>query len=140
MAFREKSAWIMVFALLLGGALYFQAVASLSAAGGSLASPTLSPVVGYTVALVVVAVIGHITAAVFGYRDAAAPADERDRRVADRAACMAGHVLAGGVVVSLGVYLFTGSGALLFYAVLASLMLGGVAGYLQQIVLYRRSV
>lgn len=49
-------------------------------------------------------------------------------------------LLASGALLSLLLYLLTGSGDLLFYTVFASLMLGQLAGYVSQIVLYRVAI
>ena len=140
MAFREISAWIMVLALLLGGALYVEAVADLSARLGDLAPPALPLVVVYTIVLVAVAVVGHLVASVLAFREATAPVDERDREIARRASQMSSYVLGAGVVLALGVYLLNQQGDLLFYLVFASLMLSNIAEYALQIVFYRRTV
>ena len=138
MAFREISAWIMVLALLLGGAFYVEAVMGLSAALGELAPPVLPLVVVYT--LVAVAIVGHVVAAVIAWRDAGAPADERDREIEKRASHLSSYVLGAGVVLALGVYLLNQQGDLLFYLVFASLMLSNLAEYALQIVFYRRAL
>lgn len=138
MAFREKSAWVMALALLAGGSVHFYVVASLSSAAGFLAPPLIPAVVGYTILLVLIAVVGNVILAVTAPRDAAAPQDERDRQVHQRAASVASNVLAIGVVLALGLYLLTGQGDALFYAVFASLMLSSLTEYLAVIVLYRR--
>ncbi|MEQ8858769.1 MAG: hypothetical protein RIC56_08985 [Pseudomonadales bacterium] len=138
MAFREKSAWVMALALLFGGAFYFYLVAQMSGAVGALAPPLVPTLVGYTVLMVVIAVVGHVLAAVTAPRDAAAPEDERDRQIVHRAGHLSSYVLAVGVVLALGGYLVTRDGDLLFYAVFGSLMLGSLVEYLTQIYLYRR--
>ena len=140
MAFREISAWIMVLALLLGGAFYVEAVMGLSAALGELAPPVLPLVVVYTMVLVAVAIVGHVVAAVIAWRDAGAPADERDREIEKRASHLSSYVLGAGVVLALGVYLLNQQGDLLFYLVFASLMLSNLAEYALQIVFYRRAL
>jgi len=140
MAFREKSAWIMVAALLLSGVLYGQAVLSLSADLGGLVPPNLPLVLTYTIVLLAIAVAGHVAAAISSYREADAPMDERERRIVERAAHLASYVLGAGVVLALGLYLFTQQGHLLFYVVFASLMLSNLAEYALQILLFRRSV
>lgn len=138
MAFQEKSAWVMALALVLGGAVYFYVVASLSSPAGFLAPPLIPAVVGYTILLVLIALVGNVILAVTAPRDAAAPRDERDRVVHQRAASASSAVLAVGVVLALGLYLLTGLGDALFYAVFASLMLSSLTEYLAVIVLYRR--
>lgn len=140
MAFREKSAWIMVAALLVSGALYGQAVLSLSADLGGLVPPTLPLVVAYTIVLVGIAVAGHVVAGISAYREADGAMDERERRIVERAAHLSSYVLGAGVVLALGLYLFTQQGHLLFYLVFASLMLSNLAEYAVQIMLFRRSV
>lgn len=140
MAYRELSAWIMVLALLLGGAFYVKAVADLSTGLGDLAPPALPLMVAYTVVLVAVAVAGHVVASVLAWREAAAPVDERDREIARRASQISSYVLGAGVVLALGVYLLNQRGELLFYLVFASLMLSSLAEYALQIVFYRRAV
>lgn len=140
MAFREKSAWIMVAALLVSGALYGQAVLSLSVDLGGLVPPNLPLVVTYTIVLVGIAVAGHVVAGIFSYREADGGMDERERRIVERAAHLSSYVLGAGVVLALGLYLFRQQGHLLFYLVFASLMLSNLAEYAVQILLFRRSV
>lgn len=139
-AFHEKSAWIMSLALLLGGAVYFGIVASLSAELGRLAPPNVPVVVVYTVVLVILAIIGHALVALLSPRDANSAYDERERRIVDRAGDLSGYVFGSGVLLSLALYLFTYDGNLLFYAVFASLMLGQLAEYVAQILLFRSTV
>lgn len=64
MSFREKSAWIMSLALLLGGLFYFCVIVWMSSAIGRLAPPILPLVAVYTVVLVLIATVGHIVVAV----------------------------------------------------------------------------
>ncbi len=140
MTYNEKSAWVMTLALLVGAAVYFNTVASLSTAGQGVASPSLPTLVVCTVVIVVVAVAGHIVAAVLAPDDAQPSADERDRRIFDRAGHLAGYVLGAGTLGGLGGYLFTHDGHLLFYTVFASLIASQVAEYALQIYYYRRGI
>ena len=137
MAFQEKSAWIMTLALLFGGGFYYRVVASMSA-GGELAPPNIGLIGVYTVILVIVAVVGHILVAVLAPKDADAPLDERERKIFDRAGHLSGYIFGFGVVFSLGLYLFSYNGNLLFYGVFASLMVSQLAEYVFQIFLFRR--
>ncbi len=138
--FHEKSAWIMSLALLLGGVVYFGIVASLSAELGRLAPPNVPVVVVYTVVLVIVSIIGHTLIALLSPKDASSAYDERERRIVDRAGNLSGYVFGAGVLLSLALYLFSYDGNLLFYAVFASLMLGQLAEYVAQILLFRGTV
>lgn len=140
MPFHEKSAWIMSLALLVCGAFYYQTVASMSAALGHLAPPILPTLVAYTIALIVIAVIGHILIAILSPDDANDAIDERDKKVINRAGHLSGYVLGAGVFVGLGLYLFTYDGNLMFYVVFGSLMLSQLAEYAVQIAMYRTSV
>lgn len=91
----------------------------------------------YTVVLVLLAVFGHILAAVTSLRDASTPADERDRQITRRSSSASGVLLSLGVLLALGVYLLTYQGDWLFYGVFASLVVASIAEYLIRIVLYR---
>jgi hypothetical protein len=137
MPFQEKSTWIMSAALLLCGLFYFAQVKSMSSSLGELAPPTIPIVIVYTIILVLVATVGHIVIAIFAPREANAPADERERRVFDRAAHLSGYVFATGVVLSLGLYLISYDGNMLFYGVFGSLMIGQLAEYVFQVYFYR---
>jgi len=140
MPFHEKSAWIMSVVLLLGGVFYGVVVTSLSAELGRLAPPNLPTVVVYTVILTVLAVVGHIVAAITAPKEASAPLDERERRITDRAGHLSSYFLGAGVLLALTVYLFSYDGNVLFYGVFASLMLSQLAEYVLQIFFYRSFV
>lgn len=140
MPFREKSAWIMTFGLLLVGTLYFYAVAVIWSASGQLAQPMLPLVVAYTVCLVVFSVVGHVAIAILAPKEANARPDERERQIISRSGHYSSFVVASGIVMSLGLYLFWHDGDLLFYTVFGSLMLGQIMEYVFQIFLYRTSV
>ena len=140
MPFREKSAWIMSFSLLLVGMFYFYAVAVIWSQSGQLAQPMLPLVFAYTVCLVVLSIVGHVAIAILAPKDANARPDERERQIFNRAGRYSSFVIASGIVISLGLYLISHNGDLLFYTVFASLMIGQVMEYAFQIILYRTSV
>lgn len=140
MPFQEKSAWIMSLALLVGGIFYFGVVAAMSWAIGQLAPPILPLIAVYTAILVIIAVLGHVVVAVLAPRDANAPHDERDRAVIVRAGHWSGYLFGVGVILSLGLYLFSYDGNLLFYCVFASLMISQLFEYAAQIFFYRRGI
>lgn len=140
MPFREKSAWIMSFALLVAGLVYFYVVSVIWSESGQLAQPVLPLVVVYTVCLVVLSVGGHVAIAIMAPKEANAPPDEREQQIFNRAGHYSSYVIAVGILMSLGLYLFSRDGNLLFYTVFASLMVGQVMEYAMQIVLYRTSV
>jgi len=140
MPFREKSAWIMSLGLLLGGTIYFGVVIAKTVQLGELVSPRLPLVVIFSIVLVLVAIIGHALAAALAPKDAAAGIDERERRIITLAGHLSAYIFGFGVVMSLGWYLFSYNGDLLFYGVFASLMLGQLAEYVVQIFLYRTRI
>lgn len=137
MAFQEKSAWIMSVALMLGGMFYFGVVNTMTAEMGQLAPPILPSVVLYTIILCVVAITGHIAIAVLAPRDANAPLDEREKTIFARAGHFSSYFLGAGVVLSLGIYLFSRNGDVLFYGVFASLMIAQLAEFVIRIFYYR---
>lgn len=140
MPFREKSAWIMFVALLLGGAFYVAVVLAMSSQQDGLAPPLVPVVAIYTIILVAVAAAGHIVAAIAAPKEANAPLDERDSKISHRAGHLSGYVASAGAILALGLYLFAYDGNLLFYAVFASVMVSQLAEYAIQIFLYRSAV
>ncbi len=130
----------MSLSLLLGGVFYFGVVAAMSAEIGQLAQPILTVVTVYTLILIVIAIVGHIAIAILAPKDANAPLDERERRIFDRAGHASSYVFGAGVVLSLGLYLFSHSGDVLFYSIFASLMIGQLAEYAIRIFFYRAAI
>lgn len=140
MSFREKSAWIMLTALLSGCLLYFTQIKSMSYSLGELAQPTIPIVIFFTVSLLLVAVVGHIIIAILSPKEANASSDERERKIFDRAAHLSSHVFTTGVVLSLTLYLISYDGNMLFYGAFGSLILGQLAEYVFQIYFYRAAI
>lgn len=134
MAFNEKSAWIMLAALLwiFGGYAW-----SLYEAG-SFGAGTTGVMIASIVAFVVVIVIAHIAAAILSPKSADADEDERDRTIELRAEEVSGLVLGSAVFGALVAALVRGE-----YLVANILFLGLAASELvknlYQIILYRRS-
>jgi len=146
MSFREKSAWVMVAALLIAGANYLFVVAQSSLSLGYIAPPITRLVVAYIVVLVIISVFGQTIIALLSPKEAEAGADERDRLIASRAGHVFGQVLAVGVVSLLGAYLFSPhfrsamNGDMLFQGTLITLMVAQIIEYMAQIWFYRRGV
>lgn len=139
MPFREKSAWIMSAALIFGGIFYFRTVLSGSSQSGHLVSPGLPLILSYTGYLVTIAVVGHIVATALAPKDADAPVDERERQIFIRAGHYSSYVVGAGTIMSLGLYVYSNNGDMLFYTVFASLLVGQIVEYLLQILFYRTS-
>ena len=140
MPFREKSAWVMSAALLSGSVFYFRAVVSGWSESGQLASPLIPLILSYTACLVVIAIVGQIAIAALAPKDAYAPVDEREKKIFVRAGHYSSYVFAVGILISLGIYLLSKSGDLLFYTVFASLIVGQIVEYFFQILFYRTSL
>jgi len=128
-------------AILGGGAVfYFNMVASASKALGQTAPPVAGFVIAYVVVIAIASAVLMSVLAVSSPREADAPADERERIIADKAGNWAGFVIALPALGALWHYAVNGDGNLLFHLVFLSLMLGQIAEYVFQIILYRRGV
>ena len=140
MTFFEKSAWIMIAALVLSGWFYFQAVIAMSQAIGVTAPPNVGLIAVATVVIVSIAIFGHIIAAVIDPASADAPEDERDTRIAQRAGNLAGWVLS--IVVMGGIWSFAvrGDGNMLFHILVLGMVVSQIAEYALKIWFYRRGV
>ncbi len=95
MAWREKTAWITLVAMLATYGTYF----SLVRASGMSPVERLEVFAGLTVAQVVCVIVVTTVMAILAGRDARGRPDERDRAVARRGASMAYYVLLAGVAV-----------------------------------------
>lgn len=137
MAFQEKSAWIMCLALGLGMSIYVSLIVGSGPDAAGLAEPGLPAIIGLTVVMIIVSIVGHALIAALASKDANASLDEREQQIIDRAARSSGFVLPAGIVLALGTYLMTSNGDLLFYIAFSSLILGHLAEYVLRIVLYR---
>lgn len=140
MTFLEKSAWVMIAALVVSGALYTKAVLAMSAAIGGIAPPNVGLIVAATIVIIVIAIIGHTVAALANTSDANAPEDERDRMVAWRAGNTSSYILSISVMLGLSIYAVTGAGNLLFHVLVGGLVLAQIAEYALTILFYRRGV
>lgn len=140
MSFREKSAWAMALILIGGAIFYFDKVARLSQALGQTAPPIVGLVVAYVVVIVIASIIIMSVLAISAGKEADAPADEREKIIADKAGNWAGYVIAVPALGGLWHYAVNMDGNMLFHLIFLSLMLGQIAEYVFQIVLYRRGV
>ena len=136
--FREKTAWAMAAILTGGAAFYLHLVISASKALGRTAPPVIGFVIAYVVVIVIASVAAMSALAVTSPREADAPADERETIIADKAGNWSGYAMAVPALGALWHYAVNGDGNMLFHLVFLALMLGQIAEYLFQIVLYRR--
>jgi hypothetical protein len=140
MSFQEKSAYVMVIALLLGGGLYFYEVLSQSVGLEAWASPVIPGLIHLTFMLVIISIVGHIIIAAISPKEAEAKLDEREKQIFNRAGSFSGSVLGFVVILSLGCYLMSEDGSLLFYTVFAGLIVSQLTEYLTRIFLYRTAL
>jgi len=138
--FREKTAWIMCVALLLGGVFYGRVIVAGSRTLGEIMPPLIPVIVIYTVILIGIAIFGHIGAALISVKDATEPEDEREARIKVQAGHFSGYVLGAGVLASMGYYLVSYNGHSLFHLIFGTLMLAQFSEYAVQIILFRKEV
>jgi len=138
--FREKTAWAMAAILAGGAAFYLNMVISASRTLGQTAPPIVGFVIAYVVVIVIASVILMTALAATSPREANAPADEREKIIGDKAGNWSGYVMVVPALGALWHYAVNGDGNMLFHLVFLSLMLGQIAEYAFQIILYRRGV
>lgn len=137
MAFREKSAWLMlIITLLVGGGLTFEVVQGFNST--SQWPPAVSVFTRLTVGLIVLSIVGQIALALVDRKSANRPADEREKTIQQRADAYSGILLGVLIVSSLMTYLVHQHGDLLFLMALLSLVVAQAAEYVVEIIGYRR--
>ncbi|WP_411360862.1 hypothetical protein [Pseudidiomarina sp. YC-516-91] len=137
MAFKEKSAWLMLIATLVVGLYMTYAVVQTYIELQQV--PAVLPVfIKLTVTLIILSVIGQIVLAIAHRKQAEQKADEREKVFIRRGQAAAGGVLAVGIVTSLLHFLVLNDGNLLFYSCLLSLVVAQISEYGVQIASFRR--
>lgn len=137
--FSEKSAFIMLIALLAGGAFYGRAVWSAYQASGEIMPAIIPIIVIYVVIIVLISIIGHIAAALSDIEGAQSFDDERERHIARTASSWSGMIMGGLILMALGLYLYNPDGNLLFHSVFGAMMIAQIFEYALQIILFRRA-
>ncbi len=138
MSFQVRSAWVMAIATLGLGGYYFGLLIGISRHTGALATPDVPLLVTGVVLLIIAVIVGHIAIAIFNPKEANAALDERERDIERRGIALSAQFSWVGSVLSLVVYLATGSGVWLFYAILGSLILSQASSYLTTIYYHYR--
>ncbi|MBK8197343.1 MAG: hypothetical protein IPK75_03145 [Acidobacteria bacterium] len=128
----------MALILIAGAIFYFDKVVRITDAIGRTAPPIIGLVIAYVVVIVIASVTAMIALSVFSPREADAPADEREERILDKAGHWSGYVLAVPLLGALWHFAVNGDGNMLFHLVFLALMLGQIAEYTFQIILFRR--
>jgi hypothetical protein len=138
--FREKTAWVMALILVAGAVFYFYMVVSVTRALGQTAPPLIGFAIVYVVVIVIASVVLMTVLAVTSPRESNAPADEREQIIGNKAGKWSGYVMVVPALGGLWHYAVSGDGHMLFHLIFLSLMLGQIAEYVFQIILYRRGM
>ncbi len=133
MSFKEKSAWIVLVAMLwiFGGYTW-----SLYKAG-SFGAGTTGVMFGTIIGFVILVVIAHIVVAIFSARPGDEQEDERDRLIELKADSLSGYALGAATLTALALALFEGA------YLIANILFLGLAGSeiiknACQVLLYRK--
>lgn len=132
MTFKERSAWIMLIALLISGAFLAKIVYS-DFMAGTLDSVDFMTLLIFTVIQIALAIVGHSLIAAFNPDEVDELVDEREKKVVTKASHLSGNLFGFMVVSSLLLYLFMPVGAYLFYAILGSLIVSQIMEYALQL-------
>lgn len=140
MSFREKLAWAMSAVLILTGGFYALQVIQQAQALGTTPPPSIGLLIAYVVLVVIGSIIGATGVALSNTEEANAPADERERIIADRAGNWSGWILGFAAISGVLHYWMYEDGRLMFHLVVGGLMVSQIAEYVFEIILHRRSV
>jgi uncharacterized iron-regulated membrane protein len=138
MSFREKSAWISLFLYLGIYGFYFARVATALSRGQADAAHFLGLFGQSVVMFVAATIVLTVVAAVLAPKDAQAPQDEREKLITLKANSASGTVLAGGVVLVIGILFYGANDFLAINLLFFALVLSEVYKVAAQLVLYRR--
>lgn len=141
MAFREKTAWVTLIAMVVAYAIYFSLLISqfdLSDSAGPGTMPMLMLFGGVTIVQAIVVVIISAILGVQAGREAQAAADERDRAIARRGASAAYFVLMIGMILVGVVMPFGDPRWKIVNTALLALVIAEATRYILVIISYRR--
>jgi len=138
MSFREKSAWISFFCLLVVGGGWLWSVIRVEVYGGRQSHPM--GVFFVQLAVLVVLEIGlHVAIAIQSPRDARTPKDERERLIDLKASRVGFYVLMVGAWASIATMHLPGSNRFMMaQAMMGSIIIAVLTRFATQIALYRR--
>jgi hypothetical protein len=139
LSFREKSASLMLLLWLAATAFYIWEMQPWTWSMHFVHTP-LKPIVVATFAIIIGSIIVQATLGIRSPKEAQAPADERERRILDRAAAWSGWILGFLAITSMLHYLQHKHGDLLFHTLFLSLLIAEIAEQAIRILLFRRGV
>ena len=138
MSFREKSAWVMLLAVLVAAVWFFGEVYDPSNARTWLSETTEPLILGVLLALAIVSVIGHSLIAARSPDEAMEPLDERKRGIVAQSQSFGYNTLIVGVLSSFAFLHINGSLHFFAHLVSFSVFASWLVLYGSQIVLFRR--
>lgn len=139
MTYREKSAWLMLFAFAVTYGPYFAIVGSGVLPKAPLPDfHQLGLFAKTVVAQIVILIIGHVVLAARSPREVRAAADERDRAIEQRALTAAYYVLFFGMIVVGCIMPFTDRGWRIVNSALFMIVAAELVHYGVTVVSYRR--
>lgn len=133
MSFREKSAWSMALLMLVTGATYLMLALRAPQA------PVIGVVLPWVLLVILLSIVTQIVLALSSPKEAQRGADERERRVVERAGHHSGLVLATGIVCAAGLFIANADGSIFFHLTVGALILSHLVEYVLQIAYLRRS-
>ena len=137
--FREKMAWVMVFALSLSAGLYFFVAWNMSVAMDAVPKSAMIAITAiFVIALTLIAVIGSIGAALSNVDEADIAMDERDKIISLNALRGSSITTAIILILTMVAYFFGARSSDMLLGIMAALICGHLVDYLSQIYLYRR--
>jgi hypothetical protein len=137
MSFREKSAWISFFCVLVFGGFWFRSVVRLEVYHRREANPML---VFFSLlgALILTEIVLHIAIAARDPKEARTPKDEREKLIDLKAARVAFYVLMAGAWLSIGTLHLNFDRLRIADSVLGAIIVAELVKFGTQIALYRR--
>ncbi len=138
MPFREKIAWVALAGIVLAATIYFGTLLRYPAPGNHAFLIGLFAAASLIQALVTIA--ASIVVALFALKEAGAPRDERDRRIASEAAASSYYPLLIGVMLA-AVSIHFGNGPFgMLSTLLGMIMAAEALRFALQIIAYRRGI
>ena len=141
MPYREKIAWLSLFAIVVAFGPYF-VIASMNTPSGMEDVPDLQFLLRYTLAAaaqLMILGVGHVLLRRTAPEDAGQPADERDRAIERRSMQIAYYVLMAGTVIVGMIMPFEAAGYEIVNAALAAIVLSMLVQHGLVVAGYRRS-
>jgi hypothetical protein len=137
MSFREKSAWVSFFCLLVFGGVWFRTVVRVELYHVREPNPLLA-FASLLGAFVLAEIVLHIVIAARDPKEARTPKDERERLIDLKAARVAFYVLMAGAWLSIATLHLNFDRLRMADSVLGAIIVAELAKFATEIVLYRR--